>query len=143
MGYKHLADKGCLYMMDIFRLASIFGPILCILGLWVLFRSRDLEAIWRGIEKEPALLFTGGLFNLLIGFTVLSFYSGLSLDALLLISMLGYLSVLRAVLIFFAPTVVLSIGRSVSNSPYLWMMGFIPLAWGIALLYFRNCLLAI
>lgn len=87
-------------MIDIFRLASIFGPILCILGIWVLFRSKDLEAIWTGIEKQPALLFTGGILNLLIGFTVLSFYSGLSLDALLLISMIGYLSVLRAVLIF-------------------------------------------
>jgi len=53
-------------------LASIFGPFLVILGLWMLFYGEQVSKVCAGTKASPALLYLNSIFNILIGFTILS-----------------------------------------------------------------------
>ncbi len=55
-------------------LASIFGPFLVILGLWMLLYCDQYTKVLNGIKGSAGLFYMNSVFNLLIGFTVLSQY---------------------------------------------------------------------
>lgn len=75
-------------------LASIFGPFLVILGLWMLFYGEQMAKVCAGTKASPALLYLNSVFNILVGFTILSQYDLWGWNLLSLVSLLGWFMVL-------------------------------------------------
>lgn len=114
-------------------LSRIFGPFFLIIGLWVFFRGDEVKKIWASMRSIPALVFFGGIINLLIGFSILSLHSTWSLQLAVLLTMIGWLQVIRGIVILFAPQRFLDL--AVASEKHWSKLLFIPIVVGICLSY--------
>jgi len=118
-------------MQNAMWLASIFGPMMVILGLWMLLYADNLTKVWTAIKGSPAMFYLISIVNLLIGLTILSQYDMWSSDAYVLVTLLGWVQVIRGVMGLFVPQLLIKL--TMSNAGYMKGMGLIPLVWGLAL----------
>jgi len=118
-------------MQNAMWLASIFGPFMTIMGLWMLLYADNLMKVWNAIKNSPASFYFGGVCNLLIGLAILSQYDMWSMDAYVLVTLLGWVMVIRGVMTLFVPQLLIQL--TMSNSSFMKVMGIIPLVWGLAL----------
>ena len=113
-------------------LASIFGPFLVILGLWMLIYCDQYAKVVSTIKGSAGLLYLKSVGNLLVGFTVLSQYDTWGWNLLALVTLLGWVMVVKGVLGLFAPQVCHNMMSRKNNCK---VCGFIPLVWGALLSY--------
>jgi hypothetical protein len=114
-------------------LASIFGPFLVILGLWMLLYCDQYTKVLSGIKSSAGLFYMNSVFNLLIGFTVLSQYDLWGWNLLVLITLLGWVMVVRGVMGLFVPQLLMEI--LMGKHGFAKILGILPLVWGIFLSY--------
>jgi hypothetical protein len=112
-------------------LASIFGPLLVILGLWKLLYSDNLMKVMAGIKNSAGILYYSSVFNLLVGFTILSQYDLWGWNALVLVTLLGWVMVIRGIMGLFVPQLLMDL--LMGNPNFTRICGIIPLVWGLAL----------
>lgn len=112
-------------------LASIFGPLLTILGLWMLLYSDNLMKVMNAIKGSAGIFYYSSVFNLLVGFTVLSQYDLWGWNALVLVTILGWFMVVRGIMGLFVPQLLMDI--LMGNPNFTRVCGIIPLIWGLAL----------
>ena len=112
-------------------LASIFGPLLVILGLWMLLYSDNLMKVMSAIKSSAGIFYYSSVFNLLVGFTVLSQYDLWGWNALVFVTILGWFMVVRGVMGLFVPQLLMHI--LVGNPGFTRVCGIIPLIWGLIL----------
>lgn len=125
-------------MDHVYWLARILGPFFLIVGIWMVVRNQDIMKVWTSVRNNPGLLYMGGILNLLIGFTVLSTYSEWSMSLPVLITLVGYLMVVRGLLVLFATNWVLSKVASFTSFGRAWAA--IPLFFGIGISYLAFCM---
>ena len=120
-------------MDHILWLARIFGPFYFIIGLWVLTRQDDLQKMANSCRSNPGLFYMGAMLNLLIGLGVLSTYNTWSFGLAVLITIIGWVWVIRGLLAFFAPEKYLSLCDKMdakrSQWGILWMVVGFLLSW--------------
>ncbi|MBP7074692.1 MAG: hypothetical protein KBA81_04830 [Rhabdochlamydiaceae bacterium] len=114
-------------------LASIFGPFLVILGLWMLLYCDQYTKVLNGIKGSAGLFYMNSVFNLLIGFTVLSQYDLWGWNLLVLVTILGWVMVIRGIMGLFVPQLLIDI--MMGKHGFSKVMGIIPLVWGVFLSY--------
>lgn len=120
-------------MDDAVWLASIFGPIFTIIGLWALLRFEEARELWASMKSNPAILYLGGVINLLIGFTILSIYRDWTMNLAVLVTLLGYVQAIRGILILFCHDWVVQMTQNLMRKPSVRWFSLIPLCWGIAM----------
>jgi hypothetical protein len=84
-------------------IASILGPVLTIMGIWIFLKREEVERYWTSFKANPGMFYVGGIWNLILGFTVLSFYHHWSLNLAVIVTILGYWMVIKGILILFFP----------------------------------------
>jgi hypothetical protein len=114
-------------------LASIFGPFLVILGLWMLLYCDQYHKVLSGIKGSAGLFYTNSVFNLLIGFTVLSQYDLWGWNLLVLVTLLGWVMVIRGVMGLFVPQLLMDV--LMGKHGFAKILGIVPLVWGVFLSY--------
>jgi hypothetical protein len=114
-------------------LASIFGPFLVILGLWMLLYCDQYTKVLSGIKGSAGLFYMNSVFNLLIGFTVLSQYDLWGWNLLVLVTLLGWVMVIRGIMGLFVPQLLMDI--LMGKHGYAKILGIIPIVWGVFLSY--------
>ena len=112
-------------------LASIFGPFLMILGAWVLFYNENMLKIGTSIKNIPAAQHLMGMFNLIVGLTIINLYNVWDWHLTLLVTLLGWISFARGILIHFLPQVHFKL--SMNEPSGVKVVGIIRLAWGFGL----------
>jgi hypothetical protein len=114
-------------------LASIFGPFLVILGLWMLLYCDQYMKVLGGMKGSAGLFYINSVFNLLVGFTVLSQYDLWGWNWLVLVTLLGWVMVIRGIMGLFVPQLLMDI--LMGKHGFCKIMGIIPLVWGVFLSY--------
>lgn len=112
-------------------LASIFGPYLTILGLWMLLYNENLVKIVASIKSTPSVFYITGLFNLIVGLAIISQYNMWVWNITFFVTLLGWLMILRGILILFIPQLVIK--TTMTNLTFVKIMGLIPFLWGVIL----------
>jgi uncharacterized membrane protein HdeD (DUF308 family) len=116
-------------------LARIAGPFVAASGLAVAVRRDAVVGIVDGLEHDPALVFVLGIFTLLIGVILLVFHNRWGSPVQAVLSLLGWLSVIRGLVLLFVPDLVLALARpAVSPGPAV-AAGLITLLIGLWLSY--------
>lgn len=129
--------NGGYFMDQALWLSTIFGPVFVILGLWILIRTEEATKFVYSVKATPAALYLGGMLNLIIGCAVLSLYSDWSWSLAVLVTLLGYLQVVRALLIFFVTEWTLGLWQMIADeSSLLRSFSIIPIIWGLLLSWF-------
>ena len=117
-------------------LASILGPVFAILGLWMVTKTHDVEKMWASIKATPAILYVGGAMNLFLGFTILSLYRTWAMNLAVLVTIVGYLQLLRGLLIFFAHDWTMKMNAKIMKKENIRIAACVPLVFGILLSWF-------
>lgn len=116
-------------------LSKIFGPVLTLLGLFVLFRPDEVLKMWSSTKANPAILYIGGVINLLVGFTILALYNEWTMHLPFFVTLLGYALAIRGILVLFWADTVSQLGDKFVEKPTFRGTGIIPLIWGLLLLW--------
>ncbi len=117
--------------MNVALIASIFGPILVFTGLWSLFYQENVTKVVEAIKKNPAILYLGGIINLIFGLMIIQLCPRISLDLFGLVPLLGWALFLRGLCVFFLPSL---IARGLKMPiHYYKVFGLIGIAWGLIL----------
>jgi len=117
--------------MDAMWLARIFGPFFFVMGLWMLLRNDDLQRLWNAVKNTPPFIYLGAVLNLLIGFTMLSTYSSWTFGIPLLLTLIGYLSVIRGLMGLFVTNKLLEFTERMMGMGK--SLAYIPLVIGVLL----------
>ena len=115
-------------------LASVFGPFLFIVGLWMLLYSKNFIKVISGVKSTPAVFCLTGFINLILGLTIVNSYNQWVLDLSLAVTLLGWVWLLRGIAVLFVPQLVVKL--TMSNEKAMNLMGFIPFIWGLILSWY-------
>jgi hypothetical protein len=112
-------------------LASIFGPLLVIIGLWKLLYTDAFTKVLNSVKSSHGLMYYTSVIYLWVGFTVLSQYDMWEMDVLVLVTLLGWAMIVRGILGLFAPKMLLDM--YLGHHGFAKVCGLIPLVWGVLL----------
>lgn len=84
-------------------IAKLLGPIYLILGFGMLLNRQHMAGLYSEIAESPALMYLGAVLALVVGSLIVRFHNDWTLRWTLLITLLGWLAVLKGVLRVLAP----------------------------------------
>jgi hypothetical protein len=84
-------------------IAVMLGILFTTVGLGMMLNTKFYIKIVEDLNKHPVLLYTGGLLSLLLGFALLSVESTWQKDWTSMITVLGWLSVIKGIFIVLFP----------------------------------------
>jgi hypothetical protein len=118
-------------MQNAMWLASIFGPLLMILGIWMLFYHENMVKVCTSCKNTPSVQYLMGIINMLIGLTILSQWNLWAWNLPLLVTLLGWVTLIRGVMALFLPHLLMKLATH--DPGWLKIKGIIPLIWGFGL----------
>lgn len=111
--------------------ARVVGPLMLIVGAVVLARAGDMVLLIPAILQDGPLAFVTGIFTLICGAVLFAAHHHWSSPPAIVISLLGLLTVLRGVILMFAPSLFAGIATQMLNAgPGALIAGAIALLIG-------------
>ncbi len=110
-------------------IASVLGPFLLIQALWILFYQDNMTKVFASIKSTPAVFHLIGLLNFLFGLVLVSTYNIWEMNILFFVTLLGWVFIIRGILICFMPQVMIK--SMAYKSMRIW--GIIQLIWSLLL----------
>ena len=109
-------------------LAKLIGPLFVALGLAMLVNPAVLHAMAEEFLRSYALIFLSGLLTLVAGLAIVNVHNSWTRDWRVIITVLGWLSVIGGVLRIVLPQAVASIGMT------FFSQRFTPIVAGLVML---------
>jgi hypothetical protein len=129
--------KGQDTMAQSIFLAKLIGPFFALVGLGVIINATGFRAIAKEFLNSPGLIFLTGILTLPVGIAIVLVHNVWVANWPVLITIVGWLTLLTGVVRTVAPQQVASRGKTISaywNFPYV--AGAIWLAVGAVLCFF-------
>jgi len=111
--------------------ASIFGPLLGIVGLWMLLYGDNVVKITTSMKNSPAAQYASAFINLLLGLFIINAYNVWDWNVFFFVTLLGWTMFIRGVLGLFMPQLIVQ--WFMTKSSWMKTMGIIPFVWGLIL----------
>ncbi len=121
-------------MASSMALASIFGPILVITGLWTLLYKDSLKKVLDSLKKTPALLYFVSVINILIGMVFVTSFNYWYWNVEVLVTILGWFFLARGLLVLYFPKSLDKMIKMYANAPVF--SSLVSIAWGLVLSWF-------
>ena len=122
------------FMASSMALASIFGPLLIITSFWTLLYKDNMKKVIDSLKKNPALIYFIGVFNVLLGVIFITSFNDWYVNVEVLVTLLGWLFLIRGLLLMFFPKTFDKMIKIYTNSYILFSL--VGIAWGLALTWF-------
>lgn len=110
--------------------ARVLGPFLIVVPLTAALRAPQMRSLLADFGDNPLWPWVVGSFVLLLGLVVVALHSSWRSPAAVIISALGWLLVLRGVLLMAFPAAFMSAASAVIGAGMLWRIGYVGLALG-------------
>lgn len=114
-------------------LARVFGVVMAIVYLSVLFNRKYYRHVWREISSNKLLLMLSGFIALVLGVLTLQFHPEWTADWRSIITLLGWLMVLQGVVRLAVPDKVIGFSSRLLEANYNALLGVIVIFLIIAL----------
>ena len=115
-------------------LASIFGPILFITGLWTLLYKDNMKKVIDSLKKTPALLYFVSVINILIGMVFVTSFNYWYWNIEVLVTILGWFFLVRGLLLMFFPKTLDKMIKMQTDGHVFCSL--VTIAWGLVLSWF-------
>jgi uncharacterized protein YjeT (DUF2065 family) len=120
--------------MDVgITIARTMGPVLVILGLWFFLVPEIAKKGLVNLKEMTGFQYTYGLIHFILGFFIIAVHNVWESNIFLSVTLLGWVLVLRGILLWFMPGKYLK--NRVMGSAIIQAFKYIVLIWGIILLY--------
>jgi hypothetical protein len=118
-------------------IAKLLGPMLVVVGVALLTRPEAFRALLREFIGSGVLLYMAGFFGLLGGLALVLVHNVWALDWRLLITLIGWATLIRALVTIFWPQGIVSIGAKLIELKWLLTAAaVVDLIIGAVLSYF-------
>lgn len=114
-------------------IATVFGPFLVIVGIWMLSRRDIVIKAYTSVKSTPAVMYLRSVLNILLGLFVINQYNMWMSNAYLIVTLLGWGLLVRGLVTLFAPQFAIKAGMS--DEKVVQARGVIPLVWGLLLMW--------
>jgi len=118
-------------MDSVMMVASVFGPLLGIVGLWMLLYGENVVKITTSIKNSPAVQYVSSYVSLLLGLFIINAYNVWDWDVFFFVTLLGWAMFIRGVLGLFMPQLIVQ--WFMTKNSWMKTMGIIPFVWGLIL----------
>ena len=112
-------------------LASIFGPLLMIIGIWMLFHHENMAKVCTSCKNTPSVQYMWGVINMLLGLVIINRFNMWGWNLPVLVSLLGWFMLIRGVMALFVPQMLMKC--NMKDPGWCKVKGIIPLVWGFGL----------
>ncbi|MGO9768651.1 MAG: hypothetical protein ACLPSW_03680 [Roseiarcus sp.] len=117
--------------------AKLLGPMFLVVGAALLSRPDAFRALLREFVASGVLMYLAGFFGLLAGLALIIVHNVWALDWRLVITLIGWASLVRALVTIFRPQAIVSIAdRLIEYKGAFRAAAVIDLVIGAALSYF-------
>lgn len=118
-------------------IARLLGPVFVLVGLALLTQATTYRAILQDFLRSPALHYLAGFLGLIAGLTLVLTHNVWAADWRLLITLIGWLALVRAVVTMFRPQWMVTLGNAVLEHRNVFpIAAAVDLLLGLVLSYF-------
>lgn len=117
-------------MQNAMWLASVFGPMLLIMGVWSVFYHDQAMKAATAMKTSPACLMILAVINLLLGLLIINTTNEWTMAVTALVSLLGWVFLIRGLIFLFMPKFVT---KYLAKKNGMYLRGVIGLIWGLVL----------
>ncbi|HKM63482.1 MAG TPA: hypothetical protein VJY39_13435 [Acidisphaera sp.] len=118
-------------------IARLLGPMLVVVGIALLLRPHLFKDVMADFLRSAALIYLAGFFGLLGGLALVLTHNLWVADWWLIVTLIGWLAVLRAVVTIMRPEWIVAAGRAiVGREAFIRGSGGADLALGLVLSWF-------
>ena len=115
-------------------IAQMLGPLYVIVAVGLAVNSSLYQRLFDEFFESPALTFLGGFLALAFGLLILAFHPTWNADWTVIVTLVGWLGLLKGSLLIVRPGAVLGLSRALMASPARLRAGsVVPLALGLFL----------
>ena len=116
-------------------LGKVVAWYLVIAGLAILINKNFITEYTKGLTKNAALLYFGGIVSLIVGLLVVLSHNVWASDWRVVVTILGWLALLKGILLLLSPSTMMKIGRAWRGSVMLTVTTVILVLAGVYMLY--------
>lgn len=109
-------------------LARVIGPYFLVVPVTAALRAPQLQAVLSDFEASPVWAWFGGAITLLLGLVVVALHPHWNGAPAVIVSVLGWLMVLRGVLLLAFPAALMSAANAVIGTGAVWRVAYLGLA---------------
>ncbi len=120
-------------MFHVNSIASVFGPLFIIVGIWNLLFNEKIKKVVSCFEKNPSALYQMGIINLILGLSIVNSFNIWMWNFELLVTIMGWLFIVRGILVFFYTKGMIKLIKT--SEKLSTIGGIIAIFWGIGLCY--------
>lgn len=118
-------------------IARLLGPIFVIVGTALLVRTQMFRGILQEFIRSQALLYLAGFFGLLAGMALVLTHNVWILDWRLIITLVGWVTIVRALVSIFQPRWIVTAGTKIVKHRGIFIVAAATnLVLGLVLSYF-------
>lgn len=118
-------------------IAKLLGPLYGILGIALMFKAPMFRTLLQEFLRSPTLLYLAGFLGLLGGMALVLTHNVWVLDWRIIITLIGWLTIVRAVVTIFQPQQIVALGsRILEHEGIFPAAAVINLIIGLVLSYF-------
>jgi len=118
-------------------IARLLGPLFVVVGIAIPLRAQAFRDLLQEFIRSPALLYLAGFFGLLGGVALVLTQNVWVLDWRLIITLIGWVTIVRAVVTIFRPEMIVAIGSRIYDSRGIFLgAASINFIIGLVLCYF-------
>ena len=118
-------------------IARLLGPMFVVVGVALLLKPQMFRTMLPEFIRSPTLLYLAGFIGLLAGLALVLTHNVWLLDWRLIITLIGWIAIVRAVLTILAPQQIVAFGSKVLAHRGLFLaIGVVNLCVGLVLSYF-------
>lgn len=108
--------------------ARVLGPFLIVFPLTAALRASQMQTLLADFEANPLWPWVVGAYVLALGLVVVALHSSWGSPPAVIISVVGWLLVLRGVLLMAFPATFMTAANAVIGTGMVWRIGYIGLA---------------
>lgn len=108
--------------------ARVLGPFLVVVPLTAALRAPQMQTLLADFEANPLWPWVVGAYVFLLGLVVVALHSSWTNPAAVIVSALGWLLVLRGVLLMAFPAAFMAAANAVIGAGLVWRIGYAALA---------------
>lgn len=120
-------------MTDI-HIFQLLGLVFFAIGIGMLTNPKFIKNILQELERSTADMLYGGLISVTIGYFLVAFHNVWSMNRSLIITLLGWLALIKGLSLLMFPTYILRLYKVVDK--YKSYISYFVIALGIVSLYF-------
>ena len=118
-------------------IAKLLGPVFVAVGIAIPLRAQAFRDLLREFIHSAALLYLAGFFGLLGGLALVLTHNVWVLDWRLIITLIGWITIVRALVTVFYPQVIVTAGSKLLEYPVVfYSAAAVNLLIGLVLSYF-------